>query len=248
MGIDVFSRYAWGVPLKTKGINEVVNAFHQFPVPKCIISDNGSEFMGKPFQNILDSLGVVHQTAILGDHHALGIIDRFTLTIKNYMYKSFIANDNVDWNDKFEQLLNTYNNTPNAGIYNYTPYEAFHDSQVQAVLSTINVKLMGKTKMGSVEVGDQVRLRVPESKFRRGYLQKWESGVDKVDQVDGNTVVINGKKHKIANIQVVKGTQNVPRALKEAVKQHKVKRVLAKEGVEAKNAHEKRVREIKFNT
>ena len=248
LAIDVFSRYAWGVPLKTKNINEVVAAFSHIPVPHCIISDNGSEFVGKPFQNMLEHLGTVHQTAILGDHHALGIIDRFTLTLKNCIYKSFIANDNVEWKDKLDDILKTYNNTPHAGIYNYTPEQALNNEKVGVVLTTINHGLMGIKKHLQVEEGDEVRLRVPENKFKRGYLQKWESDIAKVDSVAGNTVMIDGKPHKIVDVQVVpKGTSNVGKGLKVATKEHKVKRILAAEGVDVSNVREKRVREVKFD-
>lgn len=248
LAIDVFSRYAWGIPLKTKGINEVVEAFHKIPVPHCIISDNGSEFVGKAFQSMLDHLGVVHQTAILGDHHALGIIDRFTLTLKNYIYKTFIANDNVVWIDKLDDILENYNNTPHSGIYNYTPYEALNKEKVAVVLRTINSKLMGIKRSGNVQEEDEVRLRVPDSKFKRGYLQKWESDVGKVDKVEGNTVWIDGKPHKIVDVQVVpKGTSGVGKELKVATKEHKVERNLKKEGVNVANVREKRVRAIKFD-
>ena len=204
--IDVFSRYAWAVPLKSKGTEDVLEAFKTIPKPACVMSDNGSEFLNRSFTNYLLDENIAQQTAIVGDHHALGIIDRFTLTLKNMIYKMFIANDNVKWKDQLSELINAYNHTPHSGIYNYTPAEAFTKKNAQMVLSSVNGELnKANLIQDTARAGDSVRIRVPASKFKRGYLQKWESDVGTVQDVLGNKVYIDGKQHKINDIQVVVG-------------------------------------------
>lgn len=251
--VDVFSRYAWGMPLKTKTISEISHAFKYIPQPQCVMSDSGNEFLGKEFQSLLDTKGIAHQTAILGDHNALGIVDRMTLTLKNVLYKKFIANNNTKWFDTLNDVFDTYNNTPHAGIYDFTPDEAMHNENVIAVLTSINSDLIKKSvnKEGVVE-GDNVRIRKPNWTFKRGYTPKWSEDTSKVEKVVGNTVYINGKRHKIVDVQVVRGEvvrekEELGEALNKAVKEHRVKRALAKEGVDVNNTREKRVREIKFD-
>ena len=76
------------LPLKTKGTHEVLDAFKLMPKVHCVMSDNGTEFTNKSFTSYLADQNVAQQTALVGDHHALGIIDRFTLTLKNMIYKT----------------------------------------------------------------------------------------------------------------------------------------------------------------
>lgn len=249
LGIDVFSRYAWGVPLKSKSVKEVEEAFLEMPQPECVVSDNGSEFVGKDFVNYLKHQGIAQQTNVVGDHHALGIVDRMTLTLKNMIYKRFIGNDSVKWADNLQEILDIYNTTPHSGIYDFTPEEALNDKKVQAVLATINLDLMQKgTKKFNVEVGDDVRIRKPDWSFKRGFTPKFSEDIFNVEQRVGNTVIIDGKRHKIVDVQVVpKGSEAAGKALKVATKENKVKTILKKEGVDVGNIREMRKREIKFD-
>ena len=253
LAIDVFSRFIWAEPLKTKGMKEIVRAMEYIPKPNCFVSDNGGEFVGSEFQKLCDKEGIIHQTVLKGDHHALGIIDRMTRTLKNYLYKGFIANDNVKWKTELARIVEIYNETPNSGIYNYTPNEAFHSKSARIVLQTINTELQGGKHVGTFAVGDFVRIRLLDQKsgdkFKRGFTPKWSSEIYKIEDLDGSIAVVNGKRIKCINLQNVPENSNggEDTQLKVATKEHKVKRVLSKEGVSDVNIREKRERAIKFD-
>ena len=159
---DVFSRYAQAIPLKSKNIDEVVDAFEKLQYkPELLTSDNGSEFVGKQFQDMLEEKGIAHRTTTIDDHHALGVIDRLTRTLKNIIYKHFIAENNTHWYDKIDQILKAYNNSPNRGIYNYTPNEAMHDKDAIDILTTANMQLSHVANIKrAIKEGDSVRIRV----------------------------------------------------------------------------------------
>ena len=232
--VDVFSRYAWAIPLKSKKIEGVVKAFESIgSKPEYLVSDNGSEFIGKEFQDMLKRMGIAHRTAIINDHHALGIIDRLTRTLKNMIYRNFIADNNTKWVDKLDLIIDSYNNTPNKGIYDYKPIDGLTKETVIGVLSTINSKLMKASNVSeNVKEGDNVRVKLKKDKFTRGYHPKWTSDVEKVEKVVGDTIYINGKRHKIRNIQVINSGGGGGSELKKALKENKVNRVLRKEGIE----------------
>jgi len=59
-----------------------------------------------------------------GDHNLLGVIDRFSKTIKTLINKQFQKNDDTKWFDKLQKLIVAYNNTPHNGIDGMTPNEA----------------------------------------------------------------------------------------------------------------------------
>lgn len=251
--VDVFSRYAWAIPLKTKNISEVVDAFETIKAkPQILTSDNGSEFVGKQFQDILEKKEISHITTILDDHHALGIIDRLTRTLKNNIYKHFIADNNTHWYDKIDTIMKTYNDSPHRGIYGYTPSQAMNDEDTIGVITTANLQLSRESMKNKEEVkeGDSVRVKVRKDKFTRGYNPKWSSNIEKVEKVVGNTVYVDGKRYKIVDIQVVPHTiqeEEPGKELKKAIKEDKVKRVLNIEGVNDDNVRPKRERVIKFD-
>jgi len=52
--IDVFTKYAWAIPLKTKGAGEVSKAFaalfNRIPTPECLLTDQLTQY--KPTQDL----------------------------------------------------------------------------------------------------------------------------------------------------------------------------------------------------
>ena len=64
--IDVFSKYAWAIPVKNKGGPEMKNAFEilfQMSNPRTpdkLQTDAGKEFLNKDVQKFLKSHGVLH--------------------------------------------------------------------------------------------------------------------------------------------------------------------------------------------
>jgi hypothetical protein len=232
--VDAYSRYCFAEPLKTKNISEVVIAFKKIldkgKKPALLCSDNGSEFVGRAFKDLLDEEGIISQFVDVGDHHALGIIDRLTRTLKNIMYKNFIYNNNNVWIDKLEEIVEKYNNTPNEGILGFKPVDVYEEKEgVQVLLNTYNFERGSGKKENKFKEGDEVLVRLPDDKFKRGFHPKWSSDLEKVDKVNGRKVYINGKKYKVVN--VIKGSGNVGGELKKGLKEARVTRRLNKEGI-----------------
>ena len=241
MCIDIFSRYVWAFPLKTKNSKEELDAFKSCPICHCVISDN--EFDNKDFSEYCKSKQITQQFAIKGDHHKLGIVDRMTLTLKNIIYKRFIGYNDVRWKEELQNIVKLYNKTPNAGIYNYTPDEAMNDKETIGVITAINAEVQMKQvkKINEINVGDDVRIRDPDWTFKRGYTPKWSEDIHKIDKRIGSTIIIDGKKYKIVDVQKGKKLDSEhakESTLKVATKKAKVEKNIKKEGIEVKNVIE----------
>ena len=70
VGIDYVSKWVEAVPCRAADHRVVLkflkkNIFSRFGVPKAIISDGGSHFYNKPFENLLTKYGVKHKVATL---------------------------------------------------------------------------------------------------------------------------------------------------------------------------------------
>ena len=68
VGVDYVSKWVEAIPCKTNDHRVVLkflkaNIFSRFGVPKAIISDGGSHFCNKPFENLMAKYGVKHKVA-----------------------------------------------------------------------------------------------------------------------------------------------------------------------------------------
>ena len=68
VGVDYVSKWVEAIPCKTNDHRVVLkflkaNIFSRFGVPKAIISDGGSHFCNKPFENLMAKHGVKHRVA-----------------------------------------------------------------------------------------------------------------------------------------------------------------------------------------
>ena len=61
--------------ITSKSLSQIVTKKY---TPTILMSDHDSTFMSPQFQQILRDKDVMHQSNIINDHHALGLIDSFT--------------------------------------------------------------------------------------------------------------------------------------------------------------------------
>ena len=91
--INIFSKYVWSIPLKTKTGTEVTKAFETILTnkPKKLWVDQRSEFYNKTFEKLLKSKSIdIYHTFNEGK---ADIVERFNRTLKNIMYTYFTANN-----------------------------------------------------------------------------------------------------------------------------------------------------------
>ena len=91
--IDIFSNYAWVIPLKDKGIS-IVNAFQEILddskiKPNKIWVDKGSEFNNNSFKKWLKDNDIVMYST--NNEGKSVVAERFIRTLKNKIYKYMIA-------------------------------------------------------------------------------------------------------------------------------------------------------------
>ena len=86
--IDILSKYAWVVPLKTKTGPELVKAFakifQQGRKPDKLQTDAGTEFKNKTFQTFLKQHHVHH--FVTYNETKAQVVERFNRTLKQIMW------------------------------------------------------------------------------------------------------------------------------------------------------------------
>ena len=98
--IDIFSKYAWVVPLKDKRGISIVNAFQKIisegRKPNKIWVDQGSEFYNKSFKDFL-KINNIEMYSIYNEGKS-AVAERFIRTLKNKIFKHMTAiSKNVDF-------------------------------------------------------------------------------------------------------------------------------------------------------
>ena len=111
INIDIFSKYAWSIPLKSKTIKEIKSCFQKIfkeRKPSYIWSDQESAFFSKEMLKFFEENNI----KIYYTHSNLKavIIERFNRSLRELMMKSFVKNNNTVWYNILPELIKTYNN------------------------------------------------------------------------------------------------------------------------------------------
>ena len=101
VGVDYVSKWVEAIPCKTNDHRVVLkflkeNIFSRFGVPKAIISDGGTHFCNKPFENLLAKYGLKHNVATPYHPQTNGQVELANREIKTILMK--VVNSNrKDW-------------------------------------------------------------------------------------------------------------------------------------------------------
>ena len=109
--IDIFSKYAYAFPIKSKTIKEIKSCFQKIfkeRKPSYIWSYQELAFLSKEMLKFLED----HNIKIYYTHSNLKavIIERFNRSLRELMMKSFVKSNNTVWYNILPELIKTYNN------------------------------------------------------------------------------------------------------------------------------------------
>ena len=145
--IDIFSKYAWVVPLKDKKGISIVNAFQKIldkseRKPNKIWVDKGSEFYNNSFKKWLKD-NDIEMYSIHNEGKSV-IAEIFVRALKTKIYKYMTSISKNVYIDKLDDKANEYNNTHHR-IIKMKPVDVknnrFIDS-IELMIKTLNLKLV----------------------------------------------------------------------------------------------------------
>ena len=187
--IDIFSKYAWVVPLKDKKSISIVKAFQSIlkqsnRKPNKIWADKGSEFYNAYFKKWLRGNNIVMYST-----HNEGksvVAERFIRTLKGKIYKYMTSISKNVYIDKLDDIVDEYNNTYQTTI-KMKPIDVKDNTYINTNKETNN-------KYPKFKVGDHVRISKYKKNFDKGYMPNWSEGVFVIKKVQNTipwTYVIN---------------------------------------------------------
>ena len=177
--IDLFSKYAFVIPLKDKKGISIVYAFNKIikqsnRKPNKIWIDQGGEFYNNVFEKWLsDNDIIMYSTYNEGKSVAA---ERFIRTLKNKLYKHVAATGKNVYYDVLDDVVNKYNNTKHSAI-KMKPIDV-GDNNKRVHIDEHN------EKDSRFKVGDRVRISKFKNIFAEGYAPNWNSEIFIVDKVN----------------------------------------------------------------
>ena len=117
--IDLYSKYAFVIPLKDKKGISIVNAFNKMikqsnRKPNKICVDQGGEFYNNVFKKWLSDNDISMYSTYNEGKSVLA--ERFIRTLKNKLYKNMTATGKNVYYDVLDDVVNKYNNTKHSTI------------------------------------------------------------------------------------------------------------------------------------
>ena len=174
--IDVFSKYAWGIPVKNKSAEEIVRAYRtviQENKPRLVQSDEGKEFLNKKFQALLSEHDIKFFTSKNRDIKC-SIVERFNRTMKTKIWKHFSKTRSYRYIDVLPQIIKSYNNAYHRSI-KMKPKEVTTDNT-----NVVRRNLYKDVKPSFTyrfKVGDKVKVSKAKGRFEKGYLPNWSEEI-----------------------------------------------------------------------
>jgi transposase InsO family protein len=183
--IDIFSRYAWAEPLKTKKSADVIKAFKNIlkttKPPHLLQTDRGKEFENKAFQQFMQQ-NSVKWFAVTSSVKA-SLCERFNRTLKTRMFRYFTHRGSYKWVDVLKDLVRSYNQSIHRSLPKGMTPEKASEVKNQGVVWEHQEKAVG-VKAARYSIGDGVRISKHKGTFAKGYLPNWSEEIFSITEVD----------------------------------------------------------------
>lgn len=187
--IDVFSKYAYAVPLKDKTGSTLVEAFKRIfkpgQTPLRLQTDLGSEFRNSRFQSFLKDRKVEFFVSNNAQIKA-SIVERFNRTLKAKLWRYFTKHNTSRYIDILPFLITSYNNTYHRSI-KLAPSQVNSSNQEFVWQNLYGQPQKEDPPSSRLEEGDRVRISKVKRRFEKGYLPSWTEELFTVSRIRRRT-------------------------------------------------------------
>lgn len=207
--IDVYSRYAWSIPLKKKTPDEIAPHIEiilkLLKKPIAFTFDQGSEFKGavnKLFEKY-DVQVYLNDPGAINAKNKVGMIERLNRTLWNRIKKYMQTQQTLKFIDVLQDIVNNYNNTRHSAILQ-KPEDVFLDKK-QPIISIDKIYLSGQ--QDKFTIGNLVRFkRVRKTFDKKAFEPIFSISVHRVVGKSGHQYELDNGKFYYDN-QLINATE-----------------------------------------
>ena len=180
--IDVFSRYLWIQPLKSKQHGPVIEGLRKIlssgRIPKEIRSDKGSELRNRWVRDFFKGKGIHHY--VTQNETKANYAERVIRTMKTIFYRYFTHNHTYRYLDVLQDMVRSYNNRSHRSLGGISPADVTRSNEAllwkKMYVDVLKPSESTKKKIYKrfkFKKGDFVRISNTRRTFQRDYQQKW---------------------------------------------------------------------------
>ena len=176
--IDLYSKYAFVIPLKDKKGISIVNALNKIikqsnRKPNKIWVDEGGEFYNNVFEKWLSD-NDINMYSTYNEGKSV-VAERFIRTLKNKLYKHMTPTGKNVYYDVLDDVVNKYNNTKHSTI-KMKPTDVKNNKKIY--IDEHN------EKDSKFKVGDRARISRYKNIFAKGYPPNWSIEIFIVNKIN----------------------------------------------------------------
>ena len=171
--IDVFSKYVWVIPLKTKTGPALVTAF------KKILESGRNEFFNKHLKDLMKE-GEIQLYNTYNETKA-SVVERVIRTLKTRMWRYFTAKKTMRYIEVLQDLVDSYNKSKHRSIQK-KPINVTQNNEREVWHTLYGEREKKEPIKYKFEVGDQVRISKMKRTFEKGYLPNFSKEIFTVSQ------------------------------------------------------------------
>ena len=187
--IDVLSKYAVVVPIKSKETPDVIAGTMEAlkgmgAKPKLIYTDDERAIASSDFKEYVEGEGIeLYRTR---GHPAF--VERFVKTFKDKLFKRVEADEkkgktDIDWRDYLVEIMLTYNNKDIHSSIEQTPNEARKKKNEYKSVMNVSLKARRERTHSELNVGDKVKIlrkKAITEKERTSHFLKGEYTIEEI--------------------------------------------------------------------
>ena len=200
--IDIFSKYAWGFPIKTKKIQDIKPCFEKIfkeRQAKFIWADREGSFFSREMLKFFED----HNVKIYHTYSNLKsvFIERFNRSLRELMMKEFVKNNNTIWYNILPNLIKTYNNRFHRTI-KMKPIDV-NKSNEKHIKMIYNYNITNK--IPKFKINDLVRISLKRRQLfdKPSVNIKWSEELFKIHSIHKSNVITY--KIKDMDDEIIKG-------------------------------------------
>ena len=184
--IDIFSRFARALPLKSKSAKDVSHALStmfESQKPMKIQTDLGKEFYNSTVSALLEKHKIKHYSVF--SQFKAAHVERFNRTLRERLAKIFTKQGNKRWISVLPSVIISYNNSKHRSI-GMKPIDVTRKNEMEIWLKENN---MTRSKAKYV-VNDYVRISRAKGTFIKNFDQNWSEEVFQIASIDDSDVPV----------------------------------------------------------
>ena len=188
--IDIFSRYAYVVPLRSKSQDEVLAAIKSIITPTNsptrIRTDQGGEFRGNKLKKFFKEKNITHFMTQNSDIKS-NYVERFNRTLKKKLFKYMFYNQTHKYIDILNDIVKSYNSTVHNSIQ-MAPKDVKGENEIKLWAKQYLKADQTKSKQKRnkpffrFNINEFVRLNYKTHPFTRDFDQRWTTELFKIVQ------------------------------------------------------------------